>query len=115
MEASDVFLNARDVIADGWCRGHRAEDAAGKYRDAEGTYMEGWDPRATSWCLMGAVERVLGHKVNGPLFNFISDRLQERGYDGYIAFNDGPWRTQNEVIGMLDDLARDAKDSHLSV
>ena len=115
MDAADVLLGARDVIADGWCHGHRAEDAAGKYRDADGTYMEGWDPRATSWCLMGAVEKILGHRVDSSLYSLIADGLQARGHDGYIAFNDATGRTQNQVIGMLDDLARDAKDSHLSV
>lgn len=119
-EIVDTLLGAKDkLLFGGWHTGSRAKDAEGNcctdvddpdHPEISRVFMNGWDPRAVSWCLVGAVEAVEG-KRTGPAFFFVEGALSRRGYASYMEFNDKWNRTKNQVIGMLDDIICDAKEA----
>lgn len=113
MTLVDIFLGAKDRVLDGWCQGHKAEDADGNYQYGDGPlapFMEGYDPNARKWCLMGAVEGAYGKTLQGPKYRSMMDALAQHGYPGYMSFNDDPQRTQMQVVGMLEDMISYAKE-----
>ena len=112
MDAVEILLAAKDKVMDGWCTGHRAEDAEGRYMgldDNPAEYLQGWDPRAVKWCLMGAIEGAQGC-FDKPMSLSVTRFLRSRGYSGYINFNDGTGCSKERTIGMLDEMIMYAKD-----
>lgn len=88
----------RDLLADPqrWTQGHCG-------RTAEGTPITVPSPKATCFCLMGAIFQTQGCETGGKV-NEIEDHLNESPLlDGvsYIRFNDT--HTHAEVLALLDE------------
>jgi len=97
-----LLREARQLVADSWCRGADA-------RDAHGAEVDPWDESAVSWSLLGALVAVLEREasIRGemPLEELAAAlyalaELVET--ESLAAWNDHPCRTQSAVVSVLD-------------
>jgi hypothetical protein len=58
LQASQILLNARDLISRGWSRGAAA-------RDGDGRAVDPLHASARSWSLAGALEAVAVERIDG--------------------------------------------------
>lgn len=90
-----------DYIRMGWCRGTMA-------RDVEGYAVPSYSDEASSWCLIGAIERVYWDNPQLLLICFekVRNKIKEMG--GVILplalWNDELSRTKEEVIKLLESI-----------
>lgn len=70
-------------------------------RDAHGGPIAPYDKRAVCWCLEGAMRRVTGSDEGAWL-----DAFQLIAFEVLVPshWNDLPWRSQEHVLAMLDNL-----------
>lgn len=108
MTPREVLLAAADLIEKGGLSKH----AYG--RTSEGVAVLADDPRAVSFCLMGALDRVgLDPDPIAAIAadRFIRDEVARRtGHRGLIGFSDDPSTTQAEVVAALRAAAAKAED-----
>ena len=111
-EIVDVLLGARDLVASGWVQNAFAIDASGVPVLPE-------DSEAIAWCISGAI-RASSVRLNVPwefprgrhAFEYTDQVLELWGDPRAIyCFNDDKGRTQQEVIELLDQAARLAKEA----
>jgi hypothetical protein len=98
-----LLRNARDLVAQSWCRGADA-------RDGVGAAVEPWDESAESWSLLGALVAVLEHEaaVRGELpldqlavaLDALAGLIDE---ESLADWNDDPRRTHADVVAVLRD------------
>lgn len=100
-EASSVLSAAADIIEKpgAWTQRAYARDAKGEWVRPTSS------PAAVSFCLMGAVERVMGNSYGAPY------RAIARGFDavydtGPADYNDTRGRTQEEVVAAARRVAK---------
>jgi hypothetical protein len=89
-----VLRRAAELVAQGWCQGHYAEDA-------EGTGVGSASPNAVKWCLQGAVHRAASELGVGPSLR--RSFAVARSIDSWDApaWNDAKGRTADEVESAL--------------
>lgn len=94
MNTKEHLIAARAKIAQGWC-----QKALG--RDKYGHAVTSLDPRAESWCVIGALVAAAGRNVD-PVP--AAARL-ELGLTGRAVsrWNDTKGRTQEQVLKLFDD------------
>jgi hypothetical protein len=97
-----LLRGARRLVADSWCRGADARDAAGSEVDP-------WDENAASWSLLGAVVAVLEEEASLmgelPLAEVAAALYALAGLietDSLVEWNDDPRQTQANVLAVLD-------------
>lgn len=108
----DVLIEARRLIAAGWCQGGFARC------DAGGCKID--DPAATHFCIVGAL-RAAGYRVTrgAPNRTLAAELLVSQAMTGLeiyavnlVLWNDRPGRTQEEVLALLDRALARQEDSH---
>ena len=103
-------LDDLEASRQGWIDNPGASEGC-RAMDANGvSIVDATEPTAVSWCLAGAIDASEG-AFYGNAWHWVAGYLRHRGYSGYIQFNDAPGRTKEQVIGMLDDAIRHAKDT----
>lgn len=86
-----TLTKARSLIARGWTQGSAAHDQ-------HGNCVEPRDPRATCWCILGAIAATGAGDVRAD------DALRQTiGEDALANWNDQPFRTQAHVLKLFDD------------
>lgn len=81
----------------GWCQGSLA-------RDVDGVTREPWSPRATKWCLMGAIYKEDGSKtVLSTEARELVSRFQAVRSQTMTCFNDLA-ASKEDVLRALDEL-----------
>ena len=87
------------LIEKGWTQGVRARDRAGEPAPAG-------DPRACSFCLLGAFARTCEESSvdssNGRLRALLALWTAKATAKGIAAYNDEPGRTKEDVIALID-------------
>lgn len=73
-------------------------------RDADGARVEATDPRATCWCLSGAITKVTpDHATGVPVWMALSDETERARGGAVVGFwNDRPRRTHAQVLRLID-------------
>lgn len=103
---ADILLGARDLIAQpgGWCRGHFATDASGKFVDPLAA-------DAASWCMVGAIYRIAG-EGNGDQRDRAPIHLSSAtGGASISVYNDAPGRRIADVVDTYNHaIARAVKE-----
>lgn len=98
MKASEFGRKVRAQIEKGWCRGKLA-------RDKDGNETEPKNPRACSWCLVGAcIAAIPPDESEADLAArraFVNRLRDETGQDR-AWFNDAEGRTKEQVIEAID-------------
>jgi hypothetical protein len=106
-----LLRETRALVAEAWCSGAEARDAAG-------SKVSPWDNRAASWSLLGAIVAVLEREaaahgeVSIPevatalyaLANLVDS-------ESLVEWNDRPSQTQGHVVAVLDRAAADCEDT----
>lgn len=95
---------ARELLEQGWCKGHLARDKAGKVADLYGTGVD-------SVCLRGACMRA-EWEAQAPwlyLEERVAGGVKARGYTDVARYNDAPERTKEEVIALMDETIKTAE------
>lgn len=94
-----ALRTARELLASGWTQGCWA-------RDADGFPVAFDDPKATCWCITGAVWKGVGGEPSGrdnPVIGLLRDELDELNEDaGIPEWNDDPDRTLSQVLSLVD-------------
>jgi hypothetical protein len=100
--AGQILVRARELVAYGWCQGADA-------RDQRGAPVPPWSDEARRWSLLGALVAAVdlpaepGAGVLGPLRRALA-ALAEIVEEPLLAtWNDDPERSQEDVVGTLDE------------
>ena len=85
-------------------------------RNSIGAYALIHSNAACSWCLGGALEKILGTtEVYNEAWNHLTSLLRKEGPHGFywdpILFNDDPETTHKDVIRFLDRAIRSTPDA----
>lgn len=100
-----IAVAARAALARGWIQGHQAHDANGNLCNPS-------DDRATSFCIIGAIERGRSELVEPyPSCTRILECLWRRIYTSPVVWNDEPGRTKEEVLATFDAVIADLETS----
>ena len=96
-----LLQDARQLVAQSWCRGADA-------RDGNGTQVHPWDDKAVSWSLLGAMVAVLEREASrggelplaalGSALYALADLIET---DSLVDWNDDPRQTQDNVVAVL--------------
>ena len=92
------LIKARAKIEKGWCQGVAA-------RDINGESVHATSSDAVQFCILGALGSVRGRiSVEGTswLYHAIHNGAPKLGGFTISAYNDAPWRTQEEVLAIFD-------------
>ena len=95
---SEILLEARELLAGGWCQGDNAKDARGE--SLRWPFVG-----AKCFCVNGALLSIKGDVPGAE--DYISQEAGER----YIDWNDHPDRTQLEVVEMVERAALRAMEA----
>jgi hypothetical protein len=106
--AAAMVSEARRLVADGWCQGAHARDAAG-------LEVPSWSEEAQSWSLLGALlsswhrqdsqedEDVVAHLIDAHALGKATEVLGDVvGTASLEQWNDSPGRSQADVIEALE-------------
>ena len=106
-----LLQDARNLVAESWCRGADA-------RDVNGFDVDPWDDAAASWSLLGAVVAVLEREASlvgelpldelGAALYALADLIET---DSLVDWNDGRGQTQANVVAVLDHAAAAYEDN----
>jgi len=106
-----LLQDARNLVAESWCRGADA-------RDVNGFDVDPWDDAAASWSLLGAVVAVLEREASlagelpldelGAALYALADLIET---DSLVDWNDGRGQTQTNVVAVLDHAAAAYEDN----
>jgi len=106
-----LLRDARALVAEAWCKGAEARDAAG-------SKVSPWDDRAASWSVLGAIvavlEREASHDRELPvpeLATALYALAKLVDSDSLAEWNDRPRQTQCNVVAVLDRAASDYEDT----
>ena len=85
-------------------------------RNSEGSSVSVQSDGACSWCLGGALVRILGPQgIYAEAWDHLETLLRKEGPHGFywdpIVFNDDPTTTHRDVIRLLDWAIRSAPDA----
>ena len=99
MKSNDISKEMRDKISKGWCQNTNAQDDLGLTVSVS-------SPRASSYCLAGALSSSLG-KYCDRYYDFSTEdliykKLHEKINTSVIKWNDDPKRTKKQVLALLD-------------
>ena len=83
------LLVMRSYLERGWNQGSYATDAAGAVVRAD-------DPKAVSWCLLGAMQKA---KIKANTEAFIFNNFMTP-----VLYNESPQRTQADILAKVDEL-----------
>lgn len=90
---ASLLTQARALLEKGWCQGEYAKDADGYPVHADNL-------EASSWCINGAL---IGIRVSSPHVIFeLEYLLSDKVGIGIICWNDKRYRTQVEVLALMD-------------
>lgn len=98
----EVLKDALELLSDPekWSQGSYGTTAAG-------TACFGMDPRAVSFCLFGAMQRVSGEDMQySELARDLDNRI---GVGGVVGFNDSSTTTHEDIILFLKQAIYDAQ------
>lgn len=103
----EVLIAARWIIENvGWCQGFFCCQKDGRQLDLSEAKKE--PQRADSFCLLGAINMVESKQyTHEAAIKIIEQVLGPRTYP--VAFNDGPYRTKDQVLKVLDKAIKVAK------
>lgn len=94
-KATEILLEARNLIEKGWCQGCMARRAGGGLTDI-------FDASAAQFCLMGAMHRAGAMLESDEFRPTAQNFIYKAGNIGsLIHFNDAKGRTQAEIIDVL--------------
>src|SRR5262249_26235415 len=106
-----LLREARALVAEAWCRGAEARDAAG-------SKVSPWDDRAASWSVLGAIVAVLEREASrdrelpvpelAPALFTLAKLVDS---DSLIEWNDRPRQTQGNVVAVFDRAAAEYEDT----
>ena len=106
-----LLLEARALVAEAWCRGAEARDAAG-------SKVSPWDDRAASWSVLGAIVAVLEREASfdrelsiPELATALYALASLVDSDSLIEWNDRPRQTQGNVVAVLDRAAAEYEEN----
>ena len=104
MSDIDTLLRVKDLLEKGWTQGQLAEDI-------EGDEVSVCSPRATHFCLLGAVRRE-AHEDYKRYENLLYQNLKQlldkplseyaEGRSTLADWNDSSLRQKSDVIGLID-------------
>lgn len=102
--ASEALSKAAELIAQpgGWTKDSYA-------KDPKGFSVRVMSPSATSFCIMGAVQRTIcegGSRLTSDIEQDVRDAFMDITGDSPIYFNDQFGRTQEEVVSMMRRVAK---------
>lgn len=102
-DVAKVLESAADLLEKpgAWIQGDFARDANG-----DGLAM-GYDPKATCWCAVGALEKALGPSAEKDIAHYW-EALEIALPDGFSSvpdWNDTKGRTQAEIVATLREAA----------
>jgi hypothetical protein len=106
-----LLRETRALVAEAWCKGADARDAAG-------SKVSPWDDRAASWSVLGAIVAVLEREASRdrelPLAElgtalYALARLVDS--DSLVEWNDHPRQTQGNVVAVLDRAAAEYEET----
>ena len=89
-----ILVRAAEIVEKGWCQGATA-------RDAKGVSVATDDPRATRWCLIGAIAKAEYELKGWVKVGGHTACEQACGGSGLTSFNDAPGRTAAQVAAAL--------------
>ena len=93
MNTTQILAAASELlVTKGWTQGESA-------KDKDGYCVPSYSPRATCYCLIGAIEKV------APSWDGLEARDALRrvlGVDNIVKWNDTPGRTKEEVLKAID-------------
>ena len=106
-----LLLEARALVAEAWCRGAEARDAAG-------SKVSPWDDQAASWSVLGAIVAVLEREASfdrelslPELATALYALARLVDSDSLIEWNDRPRQTQGNVVAVLDRAAAEYEEN----
>lgn len=88
-----ILIEARNLIAQGWCQGALA-------RDADNFEVLPTNYSARLWCVAGAVDAVAQNVFAAQ--NVFNTLLETLGVNSISVWNDAPERTKVEVLELFD-------------
>jgi hypothetical protein len=96
MTTLETLKAARQTLTplEAWTKGDNA-------RDQDGARVDPQDPRATCWCLIGAIA-MQGHYSSVASYEIRQTLVKDGRCDSIAAFNDDPDTTHDDVLGLLD-------------
>ncbi len=99
----EMLIKARALLAQGWCQGSWAKDAANQVVSVR-------DDKATQWDLLGAIYRVNDYNEEhlDKLFNRLIDKrcTMDKALDGLSKmtwWNDKVVKDKSEVLSLIDE------------
>ncbi len=103
MKTVDGLKKVREILANGWTQEASA-------RDAEGEPLFSTDPRACSFCILGAVWRAVGYEnqMESRLVYALRNAIGEDAK--LVSYNDTPGRTQDEMLALVDKAIENIKE-----
>lgn len=99
----EVLIATRYIINSGWCQGTYYQDENNNYVGIDIDNKEAALPMIKSCCLSGALHLVEVPKNNlafGKAYNLVIKAVG----DSIARWNDGPTRTKEQVLNLLDKL-----------
>jgi hypothetical protein len=96
---------ARGYLDKGWTQRHTA-------RYPNGIYCNPSDPKAVSFCMLGAIEA--GRAMLGETYSaccVLTDHVERLIPVQTVLWNDDPSRTKEEVLAVFDDLIDELRDT----
>jgi hypothetical protein len=106
-----LLRQARVLVAEAWCRGAEARDAAG-------SKVSPWDDRAASWSVLGAIVAVLEREASHDreltvpeLATALYALAKLVDSDSLVEWNDRPRQTQGNVVAVLDRAATECEQT----
>lgn len=112
MSKKEIVLAAKHLIEGGWTQGCEARDDSGNPVDFD-------SPEASCFCITGAMQAasffVGSQSIRRQIYQKIVEKkeLQESGLAAESAaylvakWNDDQWRTKEEIISLLNELAKE--------
>ncbi len=93
MTQKELLLQARAKIEKGWCKGAEAKDEGGRSVPPDSA-------EAVAFCIFGATPGA----ALPPLRTALRVRLGRPPWDpaSLADYNDGPWRTKEEILALVD-------------
>lgn len=106
-----LLREARALVAEAWCSGAEARDAAG-------SKVSPWDDRAASWSVLGAIVAVLERETSldrelsiPELATALHALAKLVDSESLIEWNDRPRQTQGNVVAVLDRAAAEYEET----
>lgn len=94
-----ILSRAADIVAQGWAQGWYSQDANGNRTMPD-------DPNSCKFCAVGAIRKAAAEQSIQNSDTALHHFSNHEGIHNIADWNDGPTRTQNQVVAALRNAAK---------